>query len=184
MELTFDKACEQEANIWRSDTLRMFRLMMTSRNDHRTSEDQLIEDCVSGACHQMVQDLIEGPMRLLIHQMESPAKEACLHALESILREAARLAVLLWSQRPMIQCLWLDALPQERFQVDSHLLQAHPVHKLDDSNDHRLDGHPVRLVVRPAVLRMGTHEGESYSQSRVWAKAVVLLEGGNRAMVA
>ena len=112
MELTFNKVCEQEANIWRSDTLRMLRLMMTSRNDHRVSDDQLIEDCVSGTCHQMVQDLVQGPMRLLIQQMELPAKEACQHALTSILGEAARLAVLLWSQRPIIQCSWLDALPQ------------------------------------------------------------------------
>jgi hypothetical protein len=162
----------------------MFRLMMASNDDHRLSDDQLIEDCVSGACHQVVQDLVQGPMRLLIHQMESPAEEACLHTLTSILGEAARLAVLLWSQRPMVQCLWLDTLLQERFQVDSPLLQAHPVHKLDDSNDRRLDGQPVRLVVRPAVRRMGTHEGESYSQSKVWVKAVVLVEAGNRAMVA
>jgi hypothetical protein len=31
-------------------------------------------------------------------------------------------------------------------------------------------------VLQPAIVGMGTHEGESYDQSRIWAKALVLVD--------
>lgn len=61
------------------------------------------------------------------------------------------------------------------FNATSSVMSAHRLHKLDE-DDTRLDGKKVLLVVQPAVLAFGDENGESYDQSKVWARANVLVD--------
>jgi len=108
--------------------------------------------------------------------MESPTRESYSKTVETLFQEAASLAMRLWRQRTDVRCRYYSHLLKERFSVDSPVMQAHALYKLDDPHDHSLDGKPLRMVVHPAVLRMGTHDADKYDESQVWAKAVVWLD--------
>ena len=153
--------------------------MRDAKAGHDQDPDRLIEEGITEACEQAVRRLEKSPIGLLLVQMESPTREAYTRALHTIFKQAAELAMRLWTQRPYIRCLGYEQLAQTPFRVDSAVMQAHNIHQLDDVEDHRLDERPVSMVLQPAVLRTGTHEAESYDQSRIWAKAVVLVEGGS-----
>jgi len=160
--------------------LRLFSLIRSQGTGSNDEAEQSIKDGISQACHDAIRDFNASSKQILLHPQDAASKDAYQRALHAVFEEAVRLAMRLWLQRPAIQCLGFKSLAQEPFRVDSPLLQAHNVHRLDDEEDRRLDNRPVRMVLQPAVMRMGTHEGESYDQSDTWAKAVVFLDDGGR----
>ncbi|KAK4892652.1 hypothetical protein LTR27_008928 [Elasticomyces elasticus] len=166
---------QRQAHLWRSDTLRSL-----TPDKHDTSEaasklrelqqHEVVEQCILAA-----KAFELGAARFLIQPLEAPLKDSFRTSLATLFEEAGGLAMRLWTQRTGIECHFRQQLANEKFAVDSHIMQAHPLHKLDDPDDHRLDGRPVKLLLHPAVLRIGTHDAENYHESRVWAKAVVWL---------
>lgn len=171
---------EKEANIWRSDTLRLFALLRNEEveGDHENA-DQSIKEGITNACGQAISDLEMGPIKFLLPQMESSTREAYTRAIRAIFEQAAQSAMRLWIQRPDIKYLGFEDLKGTPFSSDSMLLEAHNVHQLCDSDDHRLDGKAIKMVLQPAIIGMGSHEGENYDQTRVWAKAFVLVDEGD-----
>jgi hypothetical protein len=116
-----------------------------------------------------------GAAALLVRSVQTEPDGGFKGSLFSIFVDAGELAMQLWSQRPGIVFRSMQELAQERFAVTSDIMQAHPLHKLDDPDDSRLDGRRMVLVVHPAVLRTGTHDAENYDHEVIWAKAVVWL---------
>ena len=107
-----------------------------------------------------------------------------LHRLESILTSAAQLARDLSTQRSLVRVLGLDELGVDTcFTVDSSVMEAHALHRLevdDDSESRtRLNGAPVRVVVRPAVIAEVFDETSGRVMQKTWSKACVWVDEGN-----
>jgi hypothetical protein len=117
-----------------------------------------------------------GSAALLVRRMDDSMQQDYQRSLDNLFNEAGELAVSLWEQRPAIKGLFLPELSRETYRVDSPVMQLHAMHHLDDNEDRRLDGKPIKIVVHPAILGMGTHDGEDYDLARVWAKAEVCLQ--------
>ncbi|KAK4560612.1 hypothetical protein LTR86_005190 [Recurvomyces mirabilis] len=172
------KVDARSANVWRSDTL---RLLMPEEHDTSPPAEELRQEMRIGCrdqCLRAARSFEEGPVAALLNikSMETATKDGFRKTLTQLFEDAGRMAMRLWTQRTAIKCSSLPDLRKEPFAVDSTLMQAHNLHKLDDPKDHRLDGKRIKLVVHPAVLRYGTHDGEDYERSQVWAKAIVWLD--------
>jgi hypothetical protein len=166
----------QRAHLWRSNTLRSFK---PDRQDFSEAANLLRSRQRYGLadrCWQATKTFEYGAAALLVRPMEPKLIESFRNNLVSIFEEAGDLAMRVWTHRPGIKYHFIQDVVQRRFAVDSPIMQAHPLHKLDDPSDHSLDGRQVSLVVHPVVVRVGTHDGESYEQERVWVKAVVWFD--------
>lgn len=108
--------------------------------------------------------------------MDSGTRQRCVNDLETLFQEAGRISIRLWTQRTALRVSGLSDLQKYEFKVDSPVMEAHGLHKLDDPEDRRLDGCPIRIVVHPAIFGCGTHDAEEYHKFRVWAKGVVWLD--------
>ncbi|KAK3678253.1 hypothetical protein LTR78_001548 [Recurvomyces mirabilis] len=165
-----------KAHIWRSDTLRALTpdkqdtsIGACQLRDHVQSE--LVDKCAREA------DLFEhGPARLLMTQADDTLNDVRRQKLRKVFKDAGGFAMGLWTQRTGIEYRFRQEPADQNFLISSPFMQAHPLHKLDNPDDHSLDGAPVRLVLQPTVLRLGTHGAESYDQKSVWAKALVWID--------
>ena len=128
------------------------------------------------SCGRAARGFEIGPSRLLLRNMEAAMREPYSKSIVALFEDAGKLSIRLWTQRPALRCLFLTQLGKLGFRIDSAAMQAHGVHKLDDPDDHSLDGKELRMVVHPAVLGMGNHDAEHYEIERVWVKAVVWLD--------
>ncbi|KAK2743026.1 hypothetical protein FQN57_004982 [Myotisia sp. PD_48] len=69
-----------------------------------------------------------------------------------------------------MRCQW-----PEEFTEGSDLMSAHRLHKLD-VDDKRLDGSKVLVAIQPAIVALGTNDGEMYDKPRTWLKAIVIVD--------
>lgn len=119
-------------------------------------------------------DLINGPAHIFLREPESQAEVIKRsNDLHSLYHQAGELALSLWAQRTVIVSHGQQSLHE--FSSSSSLMTAHRLHHLDE-DDKRLDGRKILLCIQPAVLAFGNENGEHYDKSKVWAKAVVLVE--------
>ena len=86
--------------------------------------------------------------------------------------EFGRLATRLLSLPSVISCHGIDHFQTVAFGVESAETDVARVVPLEE-HDSSLDGRPIPLVVQPMIVGHGTAEGKSYSQRKVWSKAVV-----------
>ena len=154
---------------------------MPEEHDTSTAAEELRQEMrvsCKDQCLRAARSFEKSPVAALLNVkfMESATKDAFRTTLVKLFEDAGRMAMRLWTQRTEIRCWYLADLRKEAFAVDSTLMQAHNLHKLDDPKDHRMDGKRIKLVVHPAVLRYGSHDGEDYDRSQVWAKAIVWLD--------
>ncbi|PPJ53005.1 hypothetical protein CBER1_11215 [Cercospora berteroae] len=166
----------QQAHKWRSDALRSLhpKHLDTESAKARLQKSHAAIDTV--AKHH-AQTLDEEMIISLLRPMETPVHAQSLLELTQIYTTAGRLSIRLWSQRPAIACRFLPQLAHTPFDISSSILQAHALYKLDDPEDHSLDGKLTKILVHPAMLTSGTHEAEHYDRQQVLARAVVWLEG-------
>jgi len=118
--------------------------------------------------------LINGRAHILLREPESQAE--VIRRSDDLYRlyhQAGGLALSLWAQRTVIASHGLQRL--HKFRASSSLMTAHRLHHLDE-DDKRLDGRKILLCIQPAVLAFGNENGENYDKSKVWAKAIVLVE--------
>ena len=127
---------------------------------------------------QYASRFLSGPARYLLRDGDQETRGACFRDLVVVMASAARLARDLSTQRTNVQMRGLRELRGVPFKVDSGLMEAHRLHKLDVEEDERygLDGSRVMVVVHPAVVAYGTDEGENYSACKIWSAATVWLE--------
>lgn len=154
------------------------RTLRPSRQDIGEAANQLrrhVRLGLGGRCQRAANTFKTGTAALLFRPLQPELREGFDDNLSSIFSDAGDLAMQLWTQRPGIAIRSMQEIAGERFAVASHVMQAHPLHKLDDPDDTRLDGRRIVLAVHPAVLRTGTHDAEDYHYETVWAKSVVWL---------
>lgn len=111
----------------------------------------------------------------LLPILESGETASRHKALQTIFQKALDISGRLWKQLTIVRCVYLEELKREPFSYESKLTEAHPFHKLglEEEDETRLDGHPIRMLVFPAVKAYGHSAGENYSQDRIWGKAIV-----------
>jgi len=165
------------ANKWRSDTIRLINPKNLESSDAR-SMSNITQEAVKNVAHDFARALNQDLATARLRQMGGSTCEALLKELTQICVQAGRLSIVLWSQRPAIAIRHLSELAQKQFHVASKILQAHPLHVLDDPDDHTLDGRLTKILVHPAVIALGNHEADQYDHEEVWAKAVVWLDVG------
>lgn len=166
----------REANIWRSQTVRLLHPPVSQHDKPSETVRCDVEQATRDACRDAARVFASGPASLLTQGLADAQREECRRSLEALFEGAGKLAVRLWTLRPAIRCDYLPDLQHRLFAVDSPAMQAHALHKLDDPADDRFDGRPVKIVVHPAVFGMGTHDADAYDRPRVWAKAVLWLD--------
>lgn len=64
---------------------------------------------------------------------------------------------------------------RQPYRGDSEEMEAHRVHRLEEGGRER-DGSAVQMVVQPGFFARGDEDGKGYERTKVWGKAVVLLE--------
>lgn len=160
-----------EAQLWRSQTIRLLSTSRTNSSDKGSSMPHRLRRMASS----FVEDFINGPAQIFLPEPENQAgvtrRSDDLH---SLYHQAAELALSLWAQRTSIACYGQQHLHE--FNSSSPFMTAHRLQHLDE-DDTRLDGRKILMCIQPAVLAFGNEDGEDYDKSKVWAKAVVLLEG-------
>ena len=121
---------------------------------------------------------LNASVGVLLPQVEGKDVVRRDEQLQSIFQKALDTAGRLWKQLTIVKCVYLEDLKHESFTYESELMGVHPFHKLglDDEDENRLDNHPIRIVVFPAVKGYGNSDGENYSQDRIWGKAIVWLD--------
>lgn len=132
----------------------------------------MIED----VCRKRAERFAQALPPQLLRPMETSMFETFVEQLARIFIDAGQFSVRIWSQRPSLQWMGLPRLAKEPFNISSAILKAHRLYKLDDPNDHSLDGSLTKIMVHPALLTWGTHDADYYNRQRVLAKAVVWLE--------
>lgn len=156
--------------MWRSQMIRVLSKSLTNSDE---------QPLMPGRLHRMAssyaEDFINGPVQIFLREPGSQAGVTKrIDDLHSLYHRAGKLALSLWAQRTVTAIHDPERL--QKFNSSSPLMTAHRLHKLDE-DDTRLDGRKVVLCVQPAVLAFGDGNGEAYDRSKVWAKAVVLVEG-------
>jgi hypothetical protein len=152
----------------------------------RSQGDEVISiktaDRMQSLCDGIYSEFKKGPAKLLLRYLDSDkVKKERAKSLRDILMEAARIATSLWVQRPYLDVVGLDTIMARRmaFNVQSPIMQSHPLNKVDvDDQTGRHNSRRILLVVRPALLAFEEDDtqgldGEGY---RVLANAIVFLE--------
>ncbi|PIA95693.1 hypothetical protein CB0940_10103 [Cercospora beticola] len=135
----------QQAHKWRSDTLRLLhpKHLDTESAKARFQRSHAAIDTVA---KHYAQILDEDMIINLLRPMETPVHSQFLLELTQIYITTGRLSVRLWSQRPAIACRFLPQLAHTPFDISSSILQAHALYKLDDPEDHSLDGKLTKIL--------------------------------------
>lgn len=123
-------------------------------------------------CRTLVKSILDGPVSKLCRKVNPEEQERREQDLINLFANAGELAQELWSQRTYMEIV--DKRGLETFQVDSPIMEAHRLQKLDE-DDHRLDGHEILAVIQPALVAYGNDDGENYEDHKVWSKATVLV---------
>ena len=159
---------KEETEIWRAHLIRVLSAHPSG------GKGSLMPDRLHKMASSHAKTLINGPAHIFFREPESQAEVLRRRDdLQSLYHQAARLALSLWAQRTVIASHGLQRLHE--FDSSSLLMTAHRLHHLDE-DDNRLDGRKILLCTQPAVLASGNENGENYDKSKVWAKAIVLVE--------
>jgi hypothetical protein len=168
-----DTANQEEAHIWRSQTLRL--LLPQLRDDATSQEKELhrwTSELISNVANLQAAHFLEGPARHLIHD---GAKTNPGSKLQSIYQMAANISYMMWTRRATLKCCTLRHLHQPTFDPESKDLIPHSSVKFDQFED-QLEGRPITLIVHPLLQLYGTNDAKNYDQGSVWAPAEVWLD--------
>ena len=168
-----DTANQEEAHIWRSQTL---RLLLPQLRDDATSQEKDLHrwtsELISNVANLQAAHFLEGPARHLIHD---GAKINPGSKLQSIYQMAANISYMMWTRRATLKCCTLRHLHQPTFDPESKDLIPHSSVKFDQFED-QLEGRPITLIVHPLLQLYGTNDAKNYDQGSVWAPAEVWLD--------
>jgi hypothetical protein len=134
------------------------------------------------AAEHLTRDFLGGNARVLLDVNDRDFEGQCDHLMDIVIR-AAELSYKLWTQRTQVARLDAKGLANElavkdvlRFQARSSLLDHHPLHNLEVSEDGDcLNGAYVAIVSHPAVVAYGDSAGQDFSRRKIWKKAVVWM---------
>jgi hypothetical protein len=168
-----DTANQEEAHIWRSQTLRL--LLPQLRDDATSQEKELhrwTSELISNVANLQAAHFMEGPAR---HLIGDGAKTNPGSKLQSIYQMAANISYMMWTRRATLKCCTLRHLHEPTFHPESKILIPHSSVKYDQFED-QLEGRPISLIVHPLLQLYGTNDAKNYDQGSVWAPAEVWLD--------
>ncbi|KAK6428299.1 hypothetical protein LTR95_015559 [Oleoguttula sp. CCFEE 5521] len=165
----------KKAALWRSDTLRLMNPLHLESESAKV-ETAAIKQSIDVTCQSFAMQYAKKIPEPLLRRLETSIHEEFVQELVSVYQKAGNLSMRLWVQRPSLRCDYLADLAEVKFDIKSKILQAHSLHRIDDSEDHTHDGRLIKVVVQPAFRAAGTHEAEDYELSQVWCPAVVYLD--------
>ncbi|OQO08882.1 hypothetical protein B0A48_05772 [Cryoendolithus antarcticus] len=165
----------RKAALWRSDTLRLMN-PLDLESESAKIETAAIKQSIDVTCENLATQYAKKLPEPLLRRLESSILEEFVQELVLAYQKAGSLSMRLWVQRPSLRCDYLADLAGVNFDIKSKILQAHSLHRIDDSEDHTHDGKWIKVVVQPAFRAAGTHEAEGYDQYQVWCPAVVYLD--------
>lgn len=166
-------ANQDEAHIWRSQTLRL--LLPPLRNNTSSQERDVhlwTSELISEVANLQAACFLEGPAR---HLICDEAKANCGNKLQSIYHTAANISYMLWTRRTTMRCYTLEHFGQPTFNPESKDLIPHSSVKFDQFED-QLKGSPISLIVHPLLRLYGTNDAKDYDRGSVWAPAEVWLD--------
>ncbi|KFZ02939.1 hypothetical protein V502_11373 [Pseudogymnoascus sp. VKM F-4520 (FW-2644)] len=167
------QANQEEAHIWRSQTLRL--LLPPLRNNTSSQEKGVhlwTSELISNAANLHATRFLEGPAQYLIRD---EAKANCSSKLRSIYHTAANISYMMWTRRTTMKCFTLKHLGQRAFNPESKDLIPHSSVKYDQFED-QLEGRPISLIIHPLLQLFGTNDAKDYDRGSVWAPAEVWLD--------
>lgn len=173
---TFAGYDEKKSHLWRSDTLRLLNPIHLSGTESGSEHLDKLARSIENIAKSIAETLTRHEIPDLLQVMDDTRSQKFIDELTQLFVHAGQLSLRLWCQRPIYRCQYLPGLAQEAFLTSSEILQPHPLHQHSDPLDTALDGKLPKIVVHPAVLSFGTHEGEHYDQSQILEKAVVWLD--------
>ncbi|MCJ1462871.1 hypothetical protein MMC07_001475 [Pseudocyphellaria aurata] len=145
-----------EAHAWRAQTL---KLLPAAYPPTCTTDDGLAND------------FLAGPSKLLLKQQQTNQQQE----LTAIITSTRALSSNIWKRRVALEIRGLDYYKRQPYRGDSDEMEAHRVHRLEEGGRER-DGSAVQMVVQPGFFARGDEDGKGYERTKVWGKAVVLLE--------
>ncbi|KAE8553648.1 hypothetical protein TMatcc_006902 [Talaromyces marneffei ATCC 18224] len=163
---------ETEAHTWRAQMLRILQ------TPNRVSKSDIafggrLEAGLSRMAEQRSDQFLSGSVKYLL-STSGGNDQSVKKALADIYTFAGQLSLSVWTQRSFLDC---PKLQHNVCFVNGHeLMSAHAIHRLDDEEDTRLDGHSIIAIIQPAVLAFGNDDAEHYEQHKVWAGAIVLVD--------
>ncbi|PQE13093.1 hypothetical protein CJF30_00003003 [Rutstroemia sp. NJR-2017a BBW] len=164
---------QEEAHIWRSQTLRL--LLPPIRNDTTNGEKELhnrTQEMITTVADRRASEFLNSPARYMI---SDKADANYGDKLRAIYREAASVSYMLWTRRTTLRCWSLEDMGRPVFQPDSKELVPHSSVNFEDHED-QLEGRPITILVHPLLKAYGTDEAKEYDRDRVWAPAEVWLD--------
>lgn len=166
-------ADQQEAHIWRSQTLRL--LLPPLRIDSTDAEKELhngTERVIAQVSERHASHFLAGSAR---HLMARDPTTDYSKKVKSIYQGAGQLSYRLWTRRTSIQCVTLHEASNPVFDIDHPSLLPHTLVRYHDHSD-QLKGRPITVFVHPLLEAYGTDEAKDYDKGRVWAPAEVWLD--------
>ncbi|RHZ64969.1 hypothetical protein CDV55_100397 [Aspergillus turcosus] len=179
---------EAQAQLWRSDTVRLANSIVPLREEANCAGKSTIvgpEALVLGerskqarrsAVERLVSSILDGPIRLMLRKLSSP-KEADRRNEDIIdmFCRAAEMATTCWADRSLWEIRGLDKVVT--FHWHSKTLKLHHLQFVDknDPRHPRLDGKAVLVVMQPPLYRLGNHNLQ-YHIDRMIAKGLVIVE--------
>ncbi|PQE32768.1 kinesin heavy chain protein [Rutstroemia sp. NJR-2017a WRK4] len=167
---------EEDAHIWRSQTLRL--LLPPLRNDTSDGEKELhnrTQEMITTVADRRASEFLKSPARYMI---SDKADANYGDKLRSIYREAASISYMLWTRRTTLRCWTLEDMGRPVFHPDSKELVPHSSVNFEEHED-QLEGRPITILVHPLLKAYGTDEAKDYDRDRVWAPAEVWLDSRN-----
>ncbi|KAH7411294.1 hypothetical protein BKA64DRAFT_638933 [Cadophora sp. MPI-SDFR-AT-0126] len=170
---------EEEAHIWRSQTLRL--LLPDIRSGCSDGEKALhtwTKSKISAIASHRVSQFLASPARHLL-VIPTDAKTNHISKLSSIYQEAALTSYNLWTRRTAMRCTTLRDMGSPAFVVDDPRMAPHSLIHLDE-NEEELQGRKIEVLVHPLLEVLGTDEAKEYDEARVWIPAEVWFTVENK----
>lgn len=102
--------------------------------------------------------------------------EACFHGLSQIVATAAAINNHLATQRIWYVLESSTELLGQPFAASSKFAKAAPLNRLNDDEDTKCDGKPIRIALSPVLVAYGNSDGKDYDKHRVVVKAGVWVD--------
>ncbi|KAH7027908.1 uncharacterized protein B0I36DRAFT_365041 [Microdochium trichocladiopsis] len=118
------------------------------------------------------EEFLKGAARFLCKELDAENMELRNARLAELVEQALIMSTQLWSQRSRVYCGTMEffdaTIPQDQNHTEPHKSQIRLVEE-DEAAYHNL---PLGMVVQPAILAIGTEDGQRYHEvTRVWLKA-------------
>lgn len=156
---------------WRAQTVGLFGL--PRGNDKMTPAQSAAARRREARYSEMAHEFDRGQSQCLYANCSQSDYVQRLIQLKKLLHETGEYFTRLWSQRVLIKTMDMEDFRGQLFRIASDEYDPHPRLKLE-TDDTRLDGNRIQMVVQPAIVAFGTEQGEGYDKVRkMWSKATV-----------